>query len=142
MGMTIGGSKAGPASDPNIVPLIDVLLVLIIIFMVIMPQVPGGLRAEVPHPGPPQPKTELPDPHVIVVQVLPEGNLKINEESTDWDSLGTRLSEIFKQRAEKVAFVKGADELAFEQVARAIDIMRSAGIDHVGLLTPPASPGE
>jgi biopolymer transport protein TolR len=138
MGIAIGGSKAGPVSDPNIVPLIDVLLVLIIIFMVITPQVPTGLLARVPVPAPPQPKTDLPDPHVIVVQVLQGGKLMVNEEPGDWDALGARLSEIFKDRAEKLAFVKGADDLAFEQVAHAIDIMRAAGIDHVGLITPGA----
>jgi biopolymer transport protein TolR len=138
MGIAIGGSKAGPVSDPNIVPLIDVLLVLIIIFMVITPQVPTGLLARVPVPAPPQPKTDLPDPHVIVVQVLQGGKLMVNEEPGDWDALGARLSEIFKDRAEKVAFVKGADDLAFEQVAHAIDIVRAAGIDHVGLITPGA----
>lgn len=136
MGMTIGGSKAGPISDPNIVPLIDVLLVLIITFMVITPQVPTGLPTQVPHPGPPQPNPEPPDPQVVVVQVLQGGNLKINEEPTDWDALGVRLSEIFKERAEKVAFVRGAEEVPFAQVARAIDVMRGAGIDHVGLITP------
>jgi biopolymer transport protein TolR len=51
MGMVIGGSRGGPVSDPNIVPLIDVLLVLIIIFMVITPTVPTGLPALVPQPA-------------------------------------------------------------------------------------------
>lgn len=54
----------------------------------------------------------------------------INEEQTDWSALGPRLYDIFKQRAEKVAFVKGADEIQFAQVAHAVDIMRGAGIDH------------
>ncbi len=59
----------------------------------------------------------------------------INQEPSDWSALGRRLSEIFKERADKVAFVKGAEEIPFAQVARAIDIMRTAGIDHVGLIT-------
>jgi biopolymer transport protein TolR len=135
MGMTIGGSKAGPVSDPKIVPLIDVLLVLIIIFMVITPSVPAGLPALVPRPSSPL-KPEPPDPHTIVVQVMESGELLINQEQTDWNALGPRLSDIFKERADRVAFVKGAEEVPFAQVARAIDIMRSAGIDHVGLITP------
>ncbi len=52
MGMAVGGSK-GSMSEPNIVPLIDVLLVLIIIFMVITPTVPQGLDTLVPQPSPP-----------------------------------------------------------------------------------------
>ena len=136
MGMTVGGTKGAPVSDPNIVPLIDVLLVLIIIFMVITPTVPTGLPSLVPQPS--LPKPEPPNPHTIVVQVMQDGKLMINQEQSDWSALGPRLSDIFKERAEKVAFVKGAAEIPFAQVARAIDVMRGAGINHVGLITPGA----
>ncbi len=134
MGMTVVGSEGGPLSDPNIVPLIDVLLVLIIIFMVITPQVPTGLPTSVPQAPPPQSKSEPPDRHTIVVQVMQGGKLMINQEQSDWNELGARLADIFKQRADKVAFVEGADEVPFADVAHAIDIMRRAGIDHVGLI--------
>ena len=135
MGMTVGGNKSGPVTDPNIVPLIDVLLVLIIIFMVITPQVPTGLPTSVPQTPPPQSKSAPLDPRTIVVQVMQEGKLTINQEPSDWNVLGPRLSDIFKQRADKVAFVEGAEEVPFADVARAIDIMRRAGIDHVGLIS-------
>jgi biopolymer transport protein TolR len=135
VGMTPSGSKNGPVSDPNIVPLIDVLLVLIIIFMVITPKVPTGLPALVPQDPPVQPKRTQPDPHTIVVQVMQGGKLMINEDQSDWNALGPRLSDIFKERADKVAFVKGDDEVPFAQVARAIDIMKGAGIDHIGMVT-------
>ena len=135
MGMSIGGSNGGPVSDPNIVPLIDVLLVLIIIFMVITPQAPTGLPTLVPQAPPPQSNSAPPDPRAIVVQVMQDGKLMINHEHSDWNMLGTRLSDIFKQRADKVAFVEGAEEVPFADVARAIDIMRRAGIDHVGLIS-------
>jgi biopolymer transport protein TolR len=135
MGMTVGGSKGGPVSEPNIVPLIDVLLVLIIIFMVITPKIPAGLPTLVPQSSPPQSKPEPAEPNTIVVQVTQGGTLMINQEQSDWNTLGTRLSDIFKERADKVAFVEGADEVPFADVARAIDIMRGAGIEHVGLIT-------
>jgi biopolymer transport protein ExbD len=132
MGMTLRGSKNGPVSDPNIVPLIDVLLVLIIIFMVITPKVPAGLPTLVPQPAPLQSKSEPPDPHAIVVQVMEGGKLMINEDQSDWNALGPRLSDIFKERAD---FVRGDEEVPLAQVARAIDIMRGVGIDHVGMIT-------
>ncbi len=135
MGMAVGGSKDGPVSDPNVVPLIDVLLVLIIIFMVITPQVPTGLPTLVPQAPPPQSKPEPPDTHTIVVEVMEGGKLMINHQQSDWNVLGARLSDIFKERADKVAFVEGAEEVPFAEVARAIDIMRRAGIVHVGLIT-------
>jgi biopolymer transport protein TolR len=133
MGMTVGGSK-GSISEPNIVPLIDVLLVLIIIFMVITPIMPQGLEARLPQPSS---KTEKDtDPSgPIVVQVTSANKVLINQESVSWNDLGSRLEDIFKRRAEKVAFVKGDDAVEFVQVARAVDIMRGAGIDNVGLIT-------
>jgi biopolymer transport protein TolR len=132
MGMTVGGSK-GSMSEPNIVPLIDVLLVLIIIFMVITPVMPQGLDARLP---PPAPGTEEHDrSQAIMVQVTSGGRVLINQDSVAWDDLGSRLDNIFRQRAEKVAFVKGDDSVEFAQVARAVDIMRGAGIDNVGLVT-------
>jgi biopolymer transport protein TolR len=131
MGMSVG-SKSGSISEPNIVPLIDVLLVLIIIFMVITPTIPQGLEAQVPQPS--QQDTR-PDDAVIVVQVMADGKVLINRDQTEWDKLGPRLEQIYKQRAEKVGFVRGDDGVDFSQVARAIDIMRGAGIDSVGLVT-------
>jgi biopolymer transport protein TolR len=133
MDVAADGRKDCLVSSPNIVPLIDVLLVLIIIFMVITPEIPTGLPALAPQPGPPNSRR---DPRLIVVQVLPGDALAINDESTNWDALGGRLSAIFSTRAEKVAFVKGARDVPFAQVARAIDVMRGAGIEQVGLITP------
>ena len=121
---------------PNVVPLIDILLVLIIIFMVITPLTPKGLDALVPQPSPPNQKQEdQVQQKTIVVQILDTGKLKINDEETTWDTLGPRLSNVFKERAEKVAFVKGDDAVRFADVARAIDVMRNSGIDKVGLIT-------
>ena len=142
MGMAVGGSKGGPVSEPNIVPLIDVLLVLIIIFMVITPRTPTGLQTLVPQPPPPNQKQTEPDQRTIVVQVLPGGKLKINQDDSNWNDLGPRLFDIFKERADKIAFVKGDDDVEFAEVARAIDIMRGSGIDHVGLITAKIEAGQ
>jgi len=137
MGMEVGGKKGGPMASMNVIPLIDILLVLIIIFMVITPLTPKGLSALVPQPSPPDQKPQEQDLErkTIVVQVLENNGLKINEDSADWTNLGPRLSEIFKLRAEKVAFVKGDDNVVFSNVARAIDIMRANGVEKVGLIT-------
>lgn len=141
MGMSVGGNK-GSMSEPNIVPLIDVLLVLIIIFMVITPRTPTGLDTLVPQPPPPNQKQQPDDNRTIVVQVQQNGKLMINQDSTTWDQLGNRLSDVFKQRADKIAFVKGDDNVEFGEVAKAIDIMRGAGIEHVGLITAKVEAGQ
>jgi biopolymer transport protein ExbD len=141
MAMSVGGTK-GVVSEPNVVPLIDVLLVLIIIFMVITPRTPTGLKTLVPQPAPPNQKQTQPDSRTIVVQVLANGQLKINQDDVTWNDLGTRLFNIFKERADRIAFVKGEDNVEFAQVAHAIDIMRGAGIDHVGLITAKIEAGQ
>jgi biopolymer transport protein ExbD len=142
MGMSVGGSK-GAMSEPNIVPLIDVLLVLIIIFMVITPRTPYGLPTIVPQPPPPNQQQQPVDDRTVVVQVMSNGReLKINQDEATWDDLGPRLFDIFKGRADKIAFVKGDDNIDFSVVARAIDIMRGSGIDHVGLITAKIEAGQ
>ena len=142
MGMEVG-SKKGAIASMNVVPLIDILLVLLIIFMVITPLTPKGLEALVPQPSPPQPnKQQDIEAKTIVVQVLENNELKINEDNATWDNLGPRLNDIFKLRAEKVAFVKGDEKVVFAQVARAIDVMRNSGIDKVGLITAKLEAGQ
>jgi len=142
MGMDVG-SKKGSMASMNVVPLIDILLVLLIIFMVITPLTPKGLDALVPQPAPPnQKQQDAVQAKTIVVQVLDNNKLKINEDEATWDTLGPRLNDIFKLRAEKVAFVKGDDTVPFADVAKAIDIMRVSGIDKVGLITAKLEAGQ
>ena len=142
MGMAVGEHK-GVLADMNVVPLIDILLVLIIIFMVITPTTPTGLDALVPQPSPPNaPQNQDLLAKTIVVQVMTNNKVMINQDNTTWDQLGPRLEAIFKERAEKVAFVKGDDSVQFAEVARAIDIMRGSGIDKVGLITAKVEAGQ
>jgi biopolymer transport protein ExbD len=141
MGMDVGENK-GAMATPNIVPLIDILLVLIIIFMVITPLTPKGLDALVPQPSPNQQQNQELENKTVVVQVLMNGKLKINNEDTNWDGLEPRMEQIFKDRAEKVAFVKGDNDVQFMEVARAIDLMKQAGIDRVGLITAKLEAGQ
>src|ERR1700733_12831638 len=122
MGMDVG-KKGGSMATMNIVPLIDILLVLLIIFMVITPMTPKGLDTLVPQPATqPQKQNEALQAKTIVVQVMDNNKVKINDEDATWQTLGPRLMEIFNLRAEKIAFVKGDNDVQFAQVAQAIDI--------------------
>ena len=141
MAMTAqGSSRAVPYI--NVTPLIDVLLVMLIIFMVITPLTPKGLDTLVPQPNPNQQQNQDLENKTVVVQITKDSKVKINNEDSSWDRLGPRMEQIFKERAEKVAFVKGDNEVLFEEVARAIDIMRAAGIDKVGLITAKLEAGQ
>jgi len=126
-------------AEINITPMIDVLLVLIIVFMVVVSMSEQkGLKAEIPQPAQKDsPQTPV---RTIVIQVVWAADkqapvLKINEESVSWDNLHDRLFDIFKQRAERVAFVKGDDDVDFQYVADAIAIARNSGVEKIGLLT-------
>jgi biopolymer transport protein TolR len=134
MGFALGG-KRGVVSDPNIVPLIDVLLVLLVIFM-LMPH-STGLQAQVPQactvtgPG----NCGRDKPHPVVIQVLANGSLRVNQEAVSWENLDDRLRDIFQLRADRTAFIWGDASVEFSVVVRVIDVMNAAGIAPIGLLT-------
>jgi len=138
MSMSVSDSKSGAMAEMNVVPLIDILLVLLIIFMVITPLTPTGMEALIPQSSAEPASVPIGAP--IVVQVMSDpktdrARLRINSEDATWETLGARMEQIFNERAEKVAFVKGDNDVLFTDVARTIDIMRGAGVDKVGLVT-------
>ena len=141
MGMAVGGRK-GVRAEPNIVPLIDILLVLLIIFMVITPLVPKGLDALVPQPNPKKDVQQPEDLRTVVVSVNKGGALMINQDAVTKDQLGARLTDIFKTRAERVMFVKGDPEILVGDVAEVIDIAKGAQIDKIGLITAKIEEGQ
>jgi biopolymer transport protein ExbD len=131
--------------DINVTPMIDILLVLLIIFMVIVPVTPKGLEALVPQP----PKTDQPKQNIgrtIVVQVFDRPGAtpayKINDIDVSHADLLSRLTDIYANRAERVMFVRGDDNVNFAYIAEVIDIGRAANVDHIGLMTPRIQAGD
>lgn len=145
MAMTTGGG-GGYSSDINVTPMIDVLLVLLIIFMVIVPVTPKGLDAMVPQPPKHPEQQNKQNDRTIVVQVLhmpgAAPTYKINEDPVAKGDLRAKLDAIYANRAEKIMFVRGDDDVNFQYVAEVIDIARGAGVDHVGLMTPKIQAGQ
>ncbi len=137
------GNTGGMSSEINVTPMIDVLLVLLIIFMVIVPAVPRGESAQVPAQktgGKPV------NPGTVVLEVLKgsagQTAFRINQQSVVAADLPARLAAIYANRAERVLFLKGDDQLSFTEIAQVIDISHAAGVDHVGLMTPKVLAGQ
>jgi len=131
MGMFVGG-KRGVVSEMNVVPLIDILLVLLVIFMII-PRYSKGEDALIPQSS--MAKEVTPPEGIVIIQVFADGTLKINQEPVTYERLGSRIEEIFKERAPRIAFIRGDHPVEFGVVANVIDVMHTSGIASVGLLT-------
>ena len=136
------GTKRGAAAEINVTPMIDVLLVLLIIFMVIVPTLPKGETAQALKSH----KSSPADPGSVVLEVTKGigGDLlfNINHQSVAQRDLPTRLASIYVNRAQRVLFLKGDDDLSFTEVAEIIDISHAAGVEHVGLMTPKVLAGQ
>lgn len=119
----------GPMASPNVTPLIDVLLVLIITFMVISPLTPLGLDAQVTRPAP------RVGPEAVVITVDAAGKIEINRDRVELEDLELRLRSIFKTRNDRSILLKCDPSLSFSRVAGVLDLAKSAGMDRVGLVT-------
>ena len=143
MAFSMGGTSS--MSEINVTPMIDILLVLLIIFMVIVPVTPKGLDALVPQP-PKNPQQQQQNDRTIVVQVIYRPGqapaYKINETDVNHSELLSKLTEIYANRAERVMFVKGDDDIEFRYIADVIDIGKAANVDHIGLMTPKIQEGQ
>jgi len=132
MGMGVVGGKRGIVSEMNVVPLIDILLVLLVIFMII-PHHQKGLQAVLPQQsGPSGPDVAA---EIIVVQIASDGSVRINQSAVQLDKLGARLQEIFALRPDRVAFLQADRSLEFQAVAQVLDLMHTAGAVPIGLLS-------
>ena len=123
----------GQKAQINITPMIDILLVLIIIFMVITPLTPCGLRTLVPQPAPAG-REATPRTSDIVITVCADG-VRLNQELVDVGRLNERLSHLFRVAPDHVIFVRGEKGLDFGAVANVIDIANGAGLTRVALMT-------
>jgi biopolymer transport protein ExbD len=132
MGIGIAGNQRGILCEANIVPLIDILLVLLVIFMII-PHRQMGLQADLPHQA--SPPVVVAPAEAIVVQIFSDGSPRINRLLVKREELRDRLERILAPRARRVAFLRADGSLEFQAVAQVLDGMHAAGASSVGLLT-------
>ena len=132
MSFSSGNTQGGLNAEPNVTPMIDVLLVLLVIFMLIIPMSRKALDVQLPDPTP-QHKDAKPNPDQIVLEVLPGGVFAINKEPNTKEGLYKRLKEIYDPRPDKIIFVKGDPTVLYKDVVFAMDIARGAGVKVIGV---------
>ena len=133
--MTMSSSgKRLQSAEINVTPMIDVLLVLIIIFMVITPLTPTGLRALLPQP--PAPDNQEPVRAAdIVITVEKHGRILLNGDQVNLAALPEKLRRVFQMRGNQPIFVRGARDLEFWEIAQVIDMANGAGLHRVALMS-------
>ena len=132
MSMSAGDSNTGLTNEPNVTPMIDVLLVLLIIFMMVIPMSRKAIDTQLPDPNPVStPPSNVPDQ--IVLEVLPGGQFALNKTPILKDALLNRLKETYNGRPDKIIFVKGDSTVLYSDVIFAMDQARGAGVLVIGV---------
>ena len=133
MGMSVGSNNGSNlTNEPNVVPMIDIMLVLLIIFMVMQPMLRKAIDLQLPDPTPVT-ATVNTNTNQIVLEVGPDDHYAVNKEVVLRDRLAARLKEIYDPRPDKIIFVKGAPTVQYQNVIWAMDVARGAGVKVIGI---------
>ena len=131
--MSISLGEAGKfRSEPNVVPLCDVLLVLLIIFMIVTPLVQKGVEVALPTAVN---TITMPDNPEVVMSIKRDGSVWLKEKKITTENLQSALEEAFLTVADKKLYLRADSDLEYGKVVALIDAIREAGIEVVGIIT-------
>jgi len=131
MGISIGGEEK-VKSEPNVVPLCDVLLVLLIIFMVVTPLVQKGVDVKLPTA---LNTISMPDTPPVVLAMRKDGTLYVNQDKATPENLQTMLEEAFLTQSDKKLYLRADQDLEYGRFVDLIDKLKEAGVEIVGIIT-------
>src|SRR5687768_6068981 len=131
MSMSAGNSDTNLTNEPNVTPMIDVLLVLLIIFMMVIPLSRRAIDLQLPDPNPPQVSTPQ-QSNQIVLEVMPGEQYAINKRAVSRASLFNELKTVYDGRPDKILFIKGDPTVKYQEIIWAMDQARGAGVLVIG----------
>lgn len=120
-------------AEINVIPFVDVVLVLLLIFMLTAPMMYRGIDVNLPKTSSRPTAVE----ERLVLTLTKDRVLYINERVVAQTTLETRLKELLRDRADKTVFVKADKDLNYGYVVETMDRIRRAGVDRVGMVTEP-----
>lgn len=130
--MSVDVGVSGAKSEPNVVPLCDILLVLLIIFMVITPVVQKGIDVKLPEAG----DVEGGRTSGSIILTLEENlSVMLNAEEVPKELLLERLRDEYQTRTNKTIFIRADKSVPYSEVLKVIDAAKGAGIEVLGVYT-------
>ena len=133
MAMDLGGAKGGVKSDINVTPLCDVMLVLLIIMMIVAPLLQQGVSVTLPKAQNTVDKPEVQGQTVVAIGK--DKSMYVNAKPVQEHEMATRVNEILENAKEKVVLIKADEEVEYGAVMSAMDSLRQAGVEDIGLIT-------
>ena len=133
MSMDLGGAKGGVKSDINVTPLVDVMLVLLIIMMLVAPMLQQGVSVKLPTAENTIDKPEQQGQTVLAISK--DKTIYLNAKPVQDNDLTRRVSELLENKTDKIVLIKADEEVEYSAVMNAMDQLRQAGIEDIGLIT-------